>query len=404
MHNSEKGECMRICIIGKKDVTRKTVSLNGENSIVIDDELISRLFKNNLSKINNNKTLEINIEEDINKIDIKNIQFIKKIVINSPSSRTEIMSLSVYSIPIELSNISVNKMSTHSSNLHFRFCHIGNLLNTNADVESNKLNSIVNVHNSEIKLFVLSGGLLKIDYINSSTDRFFINNQRKSINNEIATLYLDSSKINEIYVGGKIRTLKLKNAIIETLNCTKDFKIASIRKSQSRILKANNFENNTFDFHDKKIKHNRFKDKYSHLDALKKVLILKSIDKSLNKKMYNDIMYSYCLYQNRYKFYWIDRLFLGFGYKIRRLVWSTIGFIIFFGLSYFLLENHTRYNYFSLIDSIYMSGMAFTTTGFGDVAPLNTFSRFLSILESILGVTSLSLLISSYSRNNIILE
>lgn len=108
----------------------------------------------------------------------------------------------------------------------------------------------------------------------------------------------------------------------------------------------------------------------------------------------------------------IFSLICGYGYKPLRTVVSSIFLIIFWRMIYWIvglllpgsfykcntLNAHSLY----FIDYIYYSGITYTTTGYGDIVPVNDIIKILSIIEAITGVSMLSLFVFSLTKSRIL--
>lgn len=91
---------------------------------------------------------------------------------------------------------------------------------------------------------------------------------------------------------------------------------------------------------------------------------------------------------NRIFSYIRNIVFLNF-YSFKRMLLINMALVGLFGVLYFLtkgIHGEGTYSLARFFDSIYFSGVTFTTLGFGDVVPTNYFSKFLSIAESYIGV------------------
>lgn len=98
----------------------------------------------------------------------------------------------------------------------------------------------------------------------------------------------------------------------------------------------------------------------------------------------------------------ILRFTIGYGYRPYRAIVFSIIAISFFALIYMILELIGSTNlpaqprllahYF---DMWYLSGTAYTTTGFGDIVPSNGLTKILVIFEAMIGVSVISLFMYS---------
>lgn len=113
---------------------------------------------------------------------------------------------------------------------------------------------------------------------------------------------------------------------------------------------------------------------------------------------------------------WLRKLLLnvfsiicGYGYKPLRTIASSLFFIVFWGIIYWIFGQLLLDSFYrdisiypktiSFIDYIYYSGITYTTIGYGDIVPLNDVIKVLSILEALTGVSMLSLFIFSLTKS-----
>ncbi len=101
----------------------------------------------------------------------------------------------------------------------------------------------------------------------------------------------------------------------------------------------------------------------------------------------------------------ILRVTIGYGYRpYRSIIFSIIAISLFAmlyqGLDYMSIRNVSGYQSVSdfmshYFDMWYLSGTAYTTTGFGDIVPSNGITKVLVIFEAMVGVSVLSLFMYS---------
>src|SRR3989338_6930496 len=92
---------------------------------------------------------------------------------------------------------------------------------------------------------------------------------------------------------------------------------------------------------------------------------------------------------------WIDKL------KFIHILILWVFIIMSFGMAYYFLANVNSFLYYNLdqspitrvIDAVYFSFVAATTTGFGDIIPMGVF-KIVSIIEVIFGLLLLALVTS----------
>jgi hypothetical protein len=91
-----------------------------------------------------------------------------------------------------------------------------------------------------------------------------------------------------------------------------------------------------------------------------------------------------------------------YGRKPHRIIYLSLGIIIFFGFLFWLgsdlISANTSNKSFNLGDSIYFSTITFTTLGYGDFSPTG-WLKILSAIEAFTGVVNMGFLIAGYSNN-----
>ncbi len=80
-----------------------------------------------------------------------------------------------------------------------------------------------------------------------------------------------------------------------------------------------------------------------------------------------------------------------------RILIFIIGYIILFGVGYYLSSPNTFKGHYELsfIDSLYLSVVTFTTLGFGDITPVTNTGKILTIIESFVGILLIGTFINS---------
>ncbi len=265
---------------------------------------------------------------------------------------------------LELMNVKVNKIGIHQSTR--------DIVIKDAEIEKLYLNSDTNDH------------MLTENIIISETTRI----DELKINAKVNELKIKDSKVNRFYFGriAIIRHVDLKNSAVENVYLCNESKI--INKS------------------------------YDAWTLLFNASINDNNDKLYAKAGY---MINYLINRNRKGFFRkisssFLRLSIGYGYRpARALGFSVINISVFALL--FMISDHWfqlnqlpqlfRENNISFLlkrfsdlywERWYLSGTAFTTTGFGDVCPASFGSRILTVIDSLIGVSVLSLFIYSLTK------
>lgn len=101
---------------------------------------------------------------------------------------------------------------------------------------------------------------------------------------------------------------------------------------------------------------------------------------------------------------------IGYGYKPFNAFGFSALVIIFFSLMYFIVDG-IDYLYGAVIiditptklwsefaERLYLSGITFTTIGYGDITPSNIVSKIISIVEACIGVSILSLFVYAFTK------
>lgn len=88
----------------------------------------------------------------------------------------------------------------------------------------------------------------------------------------------------------------------------------------------------------------------------------------------------------------------GYGTKPGRMLLTIIVLIVLFGVCYEFVPSLIFHGADSLIEHIYTSGITFFAVGYGDLYPLNTLTKIVSLVEAFLGVVSTSYFLVLLSR------
>ncbi|MDD5793015.1 MAG: potassium channel family protein [Erysipelotrichaceae bacterium] len=88
----------------------------------------------------------------------------------------------------------------------------------------------------------------------------------------------------------------------------------------------------------------------------------------------------------------------GYGTKPFRMLVVILAIIILFGTLYYFIPYLSYHGANTWIEHIYVSGITFFAVGYGDLYPLNTATKMVSLLEAFLGVVSTSYFLVLLSR------
>lgn len=92
-------------------------------------------------------------------------------------------------------------------------------------------------------------------------------------------------------------------------------------------------------------------------------------------------------------------LITNYGISKMRVIWTSLATIVFFGFLYYLLL-HALPSVgdssapMTLLDTLYYSGITFSTVGYGDLYYLNVIVRFFSVLEGLIGIGLMAVFVS----------
>lgn len=200
--------------------------------------------------------------------------------------------------------------------------------------------------------------------------------------------------IEEFSVAGDIDRLRIKNSIINKLSF-KDTFIQQLDNKKSDINmvfmldidKIKNKNRSAWELLYKSAIHDDNDALYAK--AGYEINDLRNEDQSLFSKMSGNIL----------------KLTIGYGYRPYRAISFSMLAISVFALIYIFLDymfHQDLYQYQNAtqvishyFDMWYLSGTAYTTTGFGDIVPSNAITKILVIFEAMVGVSVLSLFMYS---------
>lgn len=321
--------------------------------------------------------------------------------------RSSIAILKLYNIDlIHINDLDINHIETENSSPLIVQCNINelytgcevhrcicnneaiNLLKYKVDIRRDtKINHFsgngefdVNIQESTLKELSVMG------FINNGQNLTFIN--RLSIWN--------GSKVTNLKLSAMTAHFEIKDSSVEYL---------TIGKSHIKEIKLQNEVIGKCSIIDESIDSD---------DIAKWILEKKSALQNGNRIHYLNASYminkKYTEFEKHWSRKWLLKIFsliCGYGYKPLRTIafsifiialWAGLYWVIgFLSPGSFYKSNNT--NVLSFIDYIYYSGITYTTTGYGDIVPVNQIIKILSIIEAITGVSMLSLFIFSLTKS-----
>lgn len=388
-----------------KSVIRKSINLD-----IMSQLIINKCTLENLS-INTDLITNIDMKikcKDFYLVIIENNEIgIKHYGISSYTNfRSSIAVLKLYNINlIHINDLDIEHIETENASPLIVRCNI-NELYTGCEVHGYLTGNKENICLEEYKVDIRRDTEIKHF---SGNGKYDLNIQESSIK-EVSVLGLNHNGLSmtlinrlSIWNGSSVVNLKLsaptkylevKNSTIEKLTVGKSH-IKEI-KLQNEIIGTCSIDNEGIDSD----------------DVAKWQLMKKSAFRSGNRIHYLNASYMVNKKYSELEEIWFRRLLLkifsvicGYGYKPLRTIAASISTIVLCGIIYwvigFLLPDSfsIKTNVSSFIDCIYYSGITFTTTGFGDISPVNGFIRIFSIIEAIAGVSMLSLFIFSLTKS-----
>lgn len=203
-------------------------------------------------------------------------------------------------------------------------------------------------------------------------------------------------------INGDIRTLHINDCINSNV-----FKISS--PQINKISFANTINNGKFCFSDFKtsiaasLKANVLKDSSGDANQL---LMLKENFRQIGEYQNEDICH--LLYQKlktkqernilkKFGRYLLDSI-SGYGTKPFRMLLAILVLIVLFGSIYYFIPLFAYHGANTWIEHIYVSGITFFAVGYGDLFPLNTITKMVSLGEAFLGVSATSYFLVLLSR------
>ncbi len=203
-----------------------------------------------------------------------------------------------------------------------------------------------------------------------------------------------NTHIEEFSVAGNIKRLRIKNSIVNKLNFKKAF-MEKVDNRNSDINMVFMLDVDMIGVKNRSAWELLFKSAiHDDNDALYakagyEINHLRHKDQSFFSRLGGDIL----------------RYTIGYGYRPYRAIGFSVIAISLFALIYMALDLmttkdiQTPMNIRQLMnhyfDMWYLSGTAYTTTGFGDIVPSNAITKILVIFEAMVGVSALSLFMYS---------
>lgn len=243
-----------------------------------------------------------------------------------------------------------------------------------------------------IEMFTVYKSVKEVVLKSAKIDRFEMDSIAKNTFDFINITW--NTYIEELSVAGNIERLRIKNSIINKI----DFKDTFITQLDNKKSDINMVYMLEIDKLDKK---NR--------SAWE--LLYKSAIHDDNDALYAQAGYEINNFRNEDQSTFskfggnILKATIGYGYKPYRAIAFSMIAISLFALIYQVLDYNTFKainNYKDVTDMIrhyfdmwYLSGTAYTTTGFGDIVPSNPITKILVIFEAMIGVSVLSLFMYS---------
>lgn len=391
------------------------LTLEDYNGILsINDDFFNQLFdKNNIQhETVDHSTVYLTISSQKDTLEIDDLSMFEQIVINTFSNTTaEFGILSVKGISLSVFNLIIDTFRTCCGS-----AFIGNSKINDYDFsmdyrENNKHNNdaqelkLVNV---KINRIGIHQSIRSIEIKDSEIDKLHYNSDTDT--SKLVTehvVFSETTRINELKINSKVMELNIQDSKVRRFYFGRITTINQVSLNNSTVEKV-------YLCQESKIINKNY-DAWALL---------------FNSSIYdnNDLLYAkagymtnYLLNQNRKGLLRMMsstflRWSIGYGYKpARALYFSMINISIFallFMISDYWFElgqvfndiNKTPFNILikrflnNYWERWYLSGTAFTTTGFGDVAPASFGTRILSVIDSLIGVSVLSLFIYSLTK------
>jgi len=374
----------------------------GVTKMTIDDVYLIDLFRQNNIDIDylDSSLFELTISAERDTLIIEEITLFEKVVIRSfNNSKASFGLLVIHDISVQITGAYIDIFRTDCN-----WVHVSRSLIRSFDFSFNECES----HNDEGKEFIC-GDFLELNYVtiekltvyksvkellikNSKIDRFEIDSTK---NNSFGFINITwNTYIEEFSLAGTIDRLRIKDSIINKLNFKKTF-VQQVDNTKSDINmvfmldvdKIGNKNQSAWELLYKSAIHDENDALYAN--AGYELNQLRNSDQSPFRMLSGNIL----------------RATIGYGYKPYRAILFSIVSISLFALIYQyldLLSHKELYDYSQVsqivthyFDMWYLSGTAYTTTGFGDIVPTNAITKVLVIFEAMVGVSVLSLFMYS---------
>ncbi len=270
-------------------------------------------------------------------------------------------------------------------------------------------------NNEQIALSALPSNHLNTDIRNSCIGNLSlyinqnrINLQKSKIDHchlkkDISDLKIwEDCYLSKLYLSGKVDTLSINDSIIDVFKGSKELMILKYSCSHSTLLHVYDiFEVNISD---------------SNEGAL--YLLSESYVTAKHWEKFAEISYQRKKNQTQNTSSKFEKFFLllldkssGFGFKPQKTILFAFCVIFGFGVVYTLLSffkgfglqtNNQGITGWEIIpNSFYFSIITFTTTGYGDLTPIDCLTKFLSGIESLLGIFTMAVIIYSLTKRYI---
>ena len=303
------------------------------------------------------------------------------------------------------------------NNLEIRRLDIENSQILSVDCKINELNFGIESYNNYIEKNYNNSKHPDIDMRHSIVDK-------ASIYRETEIILIKESRISKLELKGDIKKIniseyseiqyllftnlvnefKLSNSKIDNINGTKSFILKNFIREYSTIENCHNIYDNNV--------------KSKNLESFE--ILRESYKNDKNIAKYSDYSYriNYILFKKEKRKgvkigMWFLKVTCGFGYKVFKAILFCILTISIFAVFYFLIQLFGGHDYGfeiaknktlskKILFSFYHSIVTFATLGYGDTIIIDWYTRFLSGLESLIGIFSMSIII--YTLTNKIIK
>lgn len=354
------------------------------------------------------QSVEIHIEGDDLKIRLvgSSLKKIRIYISSRFKERVKVQSINSENIDLKIDGIDIGQMNAIHSSLDIISSKIDciNYGCTHYIEKSKPLEEIDNhlkLFHVECKSLELFTSVNTITINNSEFKKIFMHNTGEQ--NIIDEFHInDGTNIVKFIINYSINYLKINDSEIYHFRSKSDVRIKDVDLDSTLINYPFNLNSKTFCVDT------------ASIDVLK--LLKKCAKNNSDSTLYKISGYKLAKLENKntnsiIKWY-LDRS-VGYGF-VPKKAWSfSFCVILLFGIVYFSIDSleyfkdgnnfiFTEEGYKQLIinvkNSMYLSGMTFTTTGYGDIYPMNDINKMISIIEACIGVSILSLVIYSLTK------